>query len=44
MILGMIGLPMPTLKLKRSERLNQRMGWANAAIVFAVAFLMAFTR
>jgi hypothetical protein len=43
MVVAMIGVPAPMIG-KRSEVLSKRMGWANAAIVFAVALALAVTR
>lgn len=44
MVALMIGIPVPSLPMKRSERLQRRLGWANAAVVFAVALICAVTR
>lgn len=43
MVIAFIGVPAPMIS-KRSEILSKRMGWANAAIVFAVALILAVTR
>lgn len=44
MLLAFIGVPVPSLPEKRSKALSRRMGWANAAVVFAAALILAATR